>query len=117
MGKAPLSGHVWLTLGDIALEAEVDFLAVVEHRLIPARVRSERTVWLLPGLQPFRIPRMLVMLEVDVISMRGAPVALPSFATAQFRLFFDCGRAVRCMLPLGVGRFMHLFVFIWLPGC
>ena len=25
----------------MALEAKVDFLAVVEHRLIPARVRSE----------------------------------------------------------------------------
>ena len=31
----------WLTHGDLALEAKVDFLAVVEHRLIPARVRSE----------------------------------------------------------------------------
>ena len=31
----------WLTHGDSALEAKVDFLAVVEHRLIPARVRSE----------------------------------------------------------------------------
>ena len=26
----------WLTHGDLALEAGVDFLAVVEHRLIPA---------------------------------------------------------------------------------
>ena len=31
----------WLTHGDLALDAEVDFLAVTEHRLIPARVRSE----------------------------------------------------------------------------
>ena len=31
----------WLTHGDLALGAGVDFLAVVEHRLIPARVRSE----------------------------------------------------------------------------
>ena len=31
----------WLTHGDIVLEAQVDFLAVVEHRLIPARVRGE----------------------------------------------------------------------------
>ena len=44
----------------------------------------------------------------DVISMRGAPVALPSFATAQLKRFCDCGRAVRCMLPLGAGRFTHL---------
>ena len=47
---------------------------------------------------------------VGVIGMRRYPVALPSFATAQFRSSFDCGRAVRCMLPLGAGRFMHLFV-------
>ena len=38
---------------------------------------------------------------VGVISMRGAPLALPTFATAQFKWFFDCGRTVRCMLPLG----------------
>ena len=31
----------WLTHGDLALEVEVDFLAVAENRLIPARVRSE----------------------------------------------------------------------------
>ena len=31
----------WLTHGGFALEAGVDFLAVVEHKLIPARVRSE----------------------------------------------------------------------------
>ena len=31
----------WLTHCDLALEAPVDFLAVVEHRLIPARARSE----------------------------------------------------------------------------
>ena len=28
----------WLTHGDLALDAGVDFLAVAEHRLIPARV-------------------------------------------------------------------------------
>ena len=31
----------WLARGDFALEASTDFLAVVEHRLIPARVRGE----------------------------------------------------------------------------
>ena len=36
----------WLTHGDIALDAGLDFLAVAEHRLIPARVRSE---WRLKG--------------------------------------------------------------------
>ena len=42
--------------------------------------------------------------------MNGAPLALPTFATAQFKRFFDCGRVVRCLLPLGHGRFMHLVV-------
>ena len=31
----------WLTHGDLALEVQVDFPAVAEHRLIPAGVRSE----------------------------------------------------------------------------
>ena len=31
----------WLTHGDLALNAGLDFFAVTEHRLIPARVRSE----------------------------------------------------------------------------
>ena len=53
---------------------------------------------------------------VGVISMRGAPVALPTFATAQFKRFFDCGRAVGCMLPLGLGRFMHLVVLYGYQG-
>ena len=30
--------------------------------------------------------------------------------------FFDCGRAVRCMLPLGAGRFMHLVVLYGYQG-
>ena len=57
-------------------------------------------VWLLFGLQLARNP--------------GAPLALPTFATGQFQRFFDCGGAVRCLIPLGAGRFMHLVV---LYGC
>ena len=34
----------------------------------------------------------------------------------QFKSFFDCGRAVRCLLPLGNGRFMHLFVLYGYQG-
>ena len=48
--------------------------------------------------------------------MRGAPVASPSFATAQFKRFFECGRGDRCMLPLGAGRFMHLVVLYGYQG-
>ena len=104
-----------LTHGDFALEAQVDFFAVVEHRLIPAKVRSAwaRLKW--KKLASIWAPACRVSSHVGdagvgVISMRGAPVSLPTFATAQFKRFFDCGRAVRCMLPLGAGRFMHVVV-------
>ena len=53
---------------------------------------------------------------VGVISMKGAPLALPSFATAQFRSYFDSNRAVRCVLPFGSGRFMHLVVLCGYQG-
>ena len=53
---------------------------------------------------------------VGVVSLRGAPLSLPSFATARFQSFFDCGRAVRCVLPLGGGRIMHLVVLYGYQG-
>ena len=53
---------------------------------------------------------------VGVDSLRGAPLSLPSFATAQYKRFFDCGRAVRCVLPLGRGRFLHLVVLYGYQG-
>ena len=37
-------------------------------------------------------------------------------ATVQFKRFFDCGRVVRCTLPLGAGRFMHLVVLYGYQG-
>ena len=52
---------------------------------------------------------------VGVVSLRGAPLALPTFASAQFKSS-NCGRAVRCLLPLGAGRFMHLCVLYGYQG-
>ena len=55
----------WLTHGDLVLETEVDFLTVVEHRLIHATVRGEDFVgkgWLLSGRLLLKILLMLVML-------------------------------------------------------
>ena len=104
----------WLTHGDLALEAHVDFLAA-EHRLIPARVRSEWARRKCKGLASIWAPASqdsshVGNAGVGVVSLRGARVALPTFATAQFRRFFECGRAIRCLLPLGGVRFMHLAV-------
>ena len=107
--------------GDFALDARVDFLAVVEHRLIPARVRSEWDRLRRKGLASVWAPACqdsshVGNAGVGVISMRGAPIALPSFATSEFKMIFDCGRAVRCLSPLGAGRFMHLFVLYGYQG-
>ena len=105
----------WFTYGDLALGAGVDFLAVAEHRLIPARVRSEWSRLWGKGLSSMWAPASQVYSHVGnagvgVVSFRGAPLALPTFATAQFKSFFDCVRAVRCMLPLAAGRLKHLCV-------
>ena len=48
--------------------------------------------------------------------MRGASLSLPTSATAQFRRFFDCGRALRCLLPVASGRFLHLVVLYGYQG-
>ena len=42
----------WLTHGDMVLETNVDFLAVVEHRLVPARVRESGLGFVLGVLLP-----------------------------------------------------------------
>ena len=120
-GVEVLNVGSWLTHGDLALGAEVDFLAVVEHRLIPARVRSEWSRHRVKGLSSIWAPASqdsshVGNAGVGVVSLRSAPFALPTFATAQFKRFFDCGRVVRCMLPLGLGRFMHLVVLYGFQG-
>ena len=81
----------WLTHGDFALGAEVDFLAVVEHRLIPARVRGEwarlRCVrgWPPFGLLLRRTRRMSAMLGLGLLVcvvpfFRCHPLPLFSFS-------------------------------------
>ena len=110
-----------LTHGDLALDGGLDFLAVTEHRLIPARVRSEWARLRAKGVASIWAPASQDASHVGnaglgVVSSRGAPLALPSFATVQFRRFFDCGRVVRCTLPLGACRFMHLVVLCGYQG-
>ena len=82
---------------------------------IPDRVRSEWARLKSKGVASIWAPASQDSSHagnagVGVVSLRGASLSLPTFATAQFKRFFDCGRAVRCLLPLAAGRFMHLFV-------
>ena len=96
-------------------------MVVVEHRLIPARVRSEwarlrrkglASVWALASQDTSHVGHA----GVGVVSLRGGLLSLPTMATAQFMCFFDCGRAVRCVLPLGRGRVFALGGAVWLSG-
>ena len=58
----------WLTHGDLALDSCAQFLAVAEH-------------WLsLSGLGQFVISSVRLA-GVGVVSLAGAPLALPSFST------------------------------------
>ena len=87
----------WLTHGDLDFEVGVDFLAVAEHRLIPGRVRSKWSRLKGKGLSSIWAPASqdsshVGNAGVGVVSLRGAPLVLPTFATAQFKSFFDCGR-------------------------
>ena len=84
----------WLTRGDFALEAGADFLAVVEHRLIPARVRGEWSRLRRGGVSSIWAPACqdsshVGNAGVGVVSLKGAHLFLPTFAAAQFQLFFS----------------------------
>ena len=111
----------WLTHGDTALETTADFLAVSEHRLIPARVRSEWAELRRKGIYSVWAPASqegshVGHAGVGVVSLKGAPISMPSFATSAFRELFELGRLVRCVLPLGNGRVMHLVVVYGYQG-
>ena len=53
---------------------------------------------------------------VGVVSLRGAPISLPTFATVGFSEFFHLGRALRCHLPISGGRIIHLVVVYGFQG-
>ena len=105
----------WLTHGDLALEAQVDFLAVVEHIWAPAWQDSSH----------------VGNAGVGVVRLRGALVSLPAFTTAQFWRFFESvagPSGVSCLLVLVGsctwlsctvirGLILMLSSLLWLSNC
>ena len=88
LGIEVLNVGGWLTHGDLALDTGVDFLAVVEHRLIPARVRSEWSRLKRKDLASIWSPASQVSSHVGnagvgVVSSRGAPLSLHTFAPSS----------------------------------
>ena len=104
------NGGGWLAHGDLVLDTKVDFVAVVEHKLIPARVRSEwarlrwkglATVWAPASQNTSHVGHA----GVGVLSLSGAPVSLPTFATAQFERFLIVVELLSVCCPWGVVGF------------
>ena len=111
----------WLTYGDLAMDSCAQFLAVAEHKLIPARARSVGHQLRKAGFHSVWAPACQDSIPgghagVGVVSLGGAPLALPSFVTPEFREFFRLGRALRTTLPTGKGGVAHLFVVYGYQG-
>ena len=111
----------WLSRGDLALESKAHFLAVAEHRLVPARARNVTTqlrktrrssVWA-PSCQDVTPGDHA---GVGVISLHGASLSLPTHFDPSFKEFFRLGRAMRVVLPLVNGVIAHLFVIYGYQG-
>ena len=111
----------WLTYGDLAMDSCAQFLAVAEHRLIPARARSIGHQLRIAGFHSVWAPACQDSIPgghagVGVVSLGGAPLALPSFITPDFQEFFRLGRVLRTTLPTGKGGVVHLFVVYGYQG-
>ena len=111
----------WLSRGDLALESSAHFLAIAEHRLVPARARAVTTqlrqarrssVWA-PSCQDVTPGGHS---GVGVVSLHGASLSLPTLLDPSFKEFFRIGRAMRVILPLGDGGVVHLFVIYGYQG-
>ena len=93
----------WLTCGDLALDSCAQFLAVAEHRLIPSGARSICHQLWKAGYQSVRPPACQDQVAGGgwCFSRGGARVALPTFATSEFKEYFRLGRALRVTFPTG----------------
>ena len=104
----------------MALESDAHFLAIAEHRLVPARARTVNTqlrqarrssVWA-PSCQDVTPGGHA---GVGVISLHGAPfLSLPTLFDPSFKEFFRIGRAMRVVLPLGNGGVVQSVCHLWL---
>ena len=97
------------------MDSCAQFLAVAEHRLIPARARSVGHQLRKAGYHSVWAPACQD--SVGVVSLGGAPLALPSFGTSDSGSFFRLGRVLRTTLPTGKGGVVHLFVVYGSSGC
>ena len=104
------------------MDAKLDFLTVTEHRLIPARVRSEWARFRSKGVASIWAPASqdsshVGNAGVGVVSLRSAPLSLPTVATVQFKRFFDCGRGGPVYVAARYWSVHASGCSVWLPRC
>ena len=112
----------WLTYGDLAMDSCAQFLAVAEHRLIPARERSVGHQLRKAGYHSVWAPACQDTIPgghagVGVVSLGGSPLALPSFVTPEFREFFRLGRGFENHSSYWERRSGSSFCCLWVSGC
>ena len=83
----------WLSRGDLALESSAHFLAVAEHRLVPARARTVTTQLRQARLSSVWAPSCQDVTPgghagVGVISLHGAPSLFLPFSIPPLRSSF-----------------------------
>ena len=112
----------WLTNGDFAVETGVDFLCVTEHRLVSARARSEwrrlrdrsvSSIWSPASHELSAVGNA----GVGVVSLRGAPLALPTFATPGFERFFWSWQSCSLYGSFGLSQVYASCCLVWLSWC
>ena len=111
----------WLTFGDLAMDSCAQFLAIAEHRLIPSGARSVCHQLRKAGHHSIWAPACQDQVagghaRVGVVSLGGAPLALPTFATSEFQEFFRLDKTLQATLPTGNGRVVHLFIIYGYQG-
>ena len=111
-----------MTNGDFAVEAGVDFLGVTEHRLVPARARSEWKRLRSKGISSVGSPASQEFSTVGnagvgVVSLRSAPLALPTFATPGFERVFWFGQSYSLSGAFGIWEVHACCSLVWLPWC
>ena len=112
----------WLTYGDLAMDSCAQFLAVAEHRLIPARARSVGHQLRKAGFHSVWAPACQDSIPgghagVGVVSLGCSPMALLSFVTPEFREFFSVGKGFENHSSYWERRSSSLVCCLWLSGC
>ena len=90
----------WLTCDDMAVGSGAQFLAAAKYRARYVCNRLPRagcqSVWAVASQDQVAGGHA----GEGVVSLGGAPLAVPTFVTPGFKEFFQLGRALRVTLPL-----------------